>query len=222
MKLVIGLVGEKGSGKQTFVNFLRQVVSSIVIPSEQSEPRDLVTSTLSEKDSSTPLRSGRNDIIIRQVRFSDILGQTLLLWDIPNTRENLQKLSIAMKNTFGQEALSRAAEFNIKNETADIIVLDGARRESEIAIVRKQAPNLLVYITADQNLRYERLKNRSEKVGETGLSRKQFMQEEAVETETKIPELGAKADIKIENNGSLEEFRQKVEKLCEKYIFSIK
>lgn len=180
MKLVIGLVGEKGSGKQTFVNYFRQIAY---------------------------------DLAIRQVRFSDILGQTLILWDIPNTRENLQKLSIAMKDTFGQEALSHAAEFNIENETSDIIILDGARRESEIEIVRKQTPNLVVYVTADQNLRYERLKNRSEKVGETGLSREQFMQEEMVETETFIPKLGAKADIKIENNGSLEELKNKVQEL---------
>ncbi len=179
MKLVIGLVGEKGSGKQTFVNFIRLV----------------------------------QDYSIRQIRFSDILGQTLVLWDIPNTRENLQQLSIAMKDSFGQEALAHAAEFNIENETADIIILDGARRESEIEIIRKQTPNLLVYITANQNLRFERLKNRSEKVGETGLSHEQFMKEETVETETLIPQLGAKADVKIENNGSLEEFKKQVERL---------
>lgn len=197
MKLVIGLVGEKGSGKQTFVNFLRQIITS---------PSAL-----------------HNDMTVRQVRFSDILGQTLILWDILNTRENLQKLSIAMKNTFGQESLSHAAEFNIENETADIIILDGARRQSEIEIVRKQTPNLLVYVTADQNLRYERLKNRSEKVGETGLSREKFMQEEAVETETLIPKLGTKTDIKIENNGSLEEFKNKIQEfyndLCRKSFF---
>lgn len=195
MKLVIGLVGEKGSGKQTFVNFLRQIASS-----------------------ATPPRNDGEGLTIRQVRFSDILAQTLLIWDIPNTRENFQKLSIAMKNTFGQEALAHAAEFNIENDEADIIILDGARRESEIEIVKKQNPSLLVYITADQKLRFERLKNRSEKVGETGLSFEQFMKEEQVETETLIPKLGSKADVKIENNGSLEEFKKEIEKFYQEHI----
>ncbi len=185
MKLVIGLVGEKGSGKQTFVNFLRQIAA---------------------------------DLNIRQVRFSDILAQTLLIWDLPNTRENLQKLSITMKDTFGTEALAHAAEFNIENDNADIIILDGARRESEVEIIKKQNPNLLVYITTDQNLRFERLKNRSEKVGETGLSFEKFMKEENIETETLIPKLGVKADVKIANNGTLEEFKQEVEKFYQEYI----
>lgn len=185
MKLVIGLVGEKGSGKQTFVNFLKQIA---------------------------------DDLNIRQVRFSDILAQTLLIWDIPNTRENFQKLSIAMNQTFGAETLAHAAEFNIESDSADIIILDGARRESEVEIIKKQNPSLLVYITADQKLRYDRLKNRSEKVGETGLSFEQFMKEENIETETLIPKLGAKADVKIENNGSLEEFKTEIAEFFQKHI----
>lgn len=60
---VIGLVGEKGSGKQTFVNFLKEIASS---PAERGP------------------RNDRGGVLnIRQVRFSDILAQTLILWDIP-------------------------------------------------------------------------------------------------------------------------------------------
>lgn len=212
MKLVIGLVGEKGSGKQTFVNFLKQIASTSVIPN------NVEGSSIKLADSSL---IAQNDIVIRQVRFSDILAQTLLIWDIPNTRENFQKLGIAMNQTFGQETLAHAAEFNIENDNADIIILDGARRESEIEIVKKQNPHLLVYITADQKLRFERLKNRSEKVGETGLSFEQFMQEENIETETLIPKLGESADVKIENNGSLEEFKSEIEKFYQDKIKSL-
>lgn len=183
MKLVIGLVGEKGSGKQTFVNFLKQIVL------RQAQDKSLN---------------------IRQVRFSDILAQTLLIWDIPNTRSNHQKLAIVMNDVFGTKALAHAAQFNIEGDSADVIILDGVRRQSEAKMVKKQKPSILIYITANQDLRYRRLKNRSEKVGETGLSFEQFMEEEKVKTETEIPKIGSKADIKIENNGSLEEFKKKI------------
>lgn len=219
MKLVIGLVGEKGSGKQTFVNFLKNIAFTSVIPSDNEESQDYKNTVSTDSSSdSVGTQNDNKELIIRQVRFSDILAQTLLIWDIPNTRENLQKLSIAMKNSFGQEALAHAAEFNIENETADIIILDGARRESEVEIIKKQTPSLLVYITADQKLRFERLKNRSEKVGETGLSLEQFMKEETVETETLIPKLGKQADVKIENNGTLEEFKKKIQDFYDQYI----
>lgn len=182
MKLVIGLVGEKGSGKQTFVNFFKEVA----------------------------LRQAQG-LSIRQVRFSDILAQTLLIWDIANTRANLQKLAMVMNDNFGAKALAHAAEFNIETEMADILILDGVRRQSEVRMV-KNLGGTLIYITADQKLRFERLKKRSEKVGETGLSYEQFMQEEMVKTELEIPKLGAKADVKIENNGTLEDFRKEIEK----------
>ena len=180
MKLVIGLVGEKGSGKQTFVNFF--------------------------KDLNPNLKIG-------QVRFSDILAQTLLMWDIPITRSNLQQLSIAMDKTFGSKTLAHAAKFNIEGETADIIIFDGIRGFAQVDMIKTYPKNIIVYITAKQKLRYQRLKNKSEKVGETGLSFEQFMKEEKVKTELEIPKLGKMADVKIENNGTLDEFKTKIKQL---------
>ncbi|MBI2338118.1 hypothetical protein HYU95_02945 [Candidatus Daviesbacteria bacterium] len=187
---VLGLVGEKGSGKQTFVNFLKQIASSRTPRNDKSEAS-----------------------VIRQVRFSDILAQTLILWDIPITRSNLQKLSLMMSETFGQTALAKAAKFYFEGDRADIIILDGIRRAAEVRLVRSFPDNTLIYITADQKLRYQRLKTRSEKVGEVGLTFEQFLKEEKSKAEKEIPKISKKADIKLENNGSLEEFKAKIRNL---------
>ncbi len=180
MTKIIGLIGEKGSGKQTFVNFLKDIAP---------------------------------DKNIRQVRFSDILAQTLMIWDIPNTRSNLQKLSIAMNETFGQSALANAAKYSIEGDNADVIIFDGIRREGELNLVQGMKNSQLIYITADQNLRYQRLKRRSEKVGEVGLTFEQFLEEENSKAEKNIPSLGQKADKKMENNGSLDQFKDKIKNL---------
>lgn len=171
---VIGLVGEKGSGKQTFVNILKSLYP---------------------------------DKNIRQVRFSDILAQTLMIWDIPNTRPNLQKLAIIMNDAFGTQALAKAARFSIEGDRADIIVFDGVRTKDEEKLVKSFKNSILLYITAPAKLRFERLKKRSEKIGETGLSFEQFSLEEKSKRETQVPEIGQRADIKIENKGTLEEFK---------------
>lgn len=173
---VLGLVGEKGSGKQTFVNFLKEIAP---------------------------------DLNIRQVRFSDILAQTLVLWDIPVTRTNLQKLSLVMNDGFGTKALADAAKFSIEGDKADVIIFDGIRRKEEFKLTR----GTVIYITADQKLRYERLKKRSEKVGEVGFTWEQFMEEENSKAESEIPALSKKADFKIENNGTKEEFKSSILKL---------
>ena len=184
---VIGLIGEKGSGKQTFVNFLKDL---------------------------TP------DLNIRQVRFSDILAQTLMLWDLPNTRENLQKLAIMMNDSFGAQALANAAKFSIEGDSSDVIIFDGIRREAELQLVKKMPDHKLIYITADQNLRYERLKKRSEKVGEAGLTFEQFLAEEDSKAEKLISLLGKEADIKIENNKDILEFREKIKEFAKSCILS--
>ncbi len=176
---VIGLVGEKGSGKQTFVNFLKEI---------------------------------NPDLNIRQVRFSDILVQTLMLWDIPLTRPNLQKLAIIMNQSFGEHALADAAKFSIAGDKADVIILDGIRRQAEYELV-KEMKGSLIYITANQNLRYQRLKLRSEKVGEVGLSFEQFLEEEASKAELEIPKISKKADITIENNGTKDDFKSSILKV---------
>lgn len=175
---VLGLIGEKGSGKQTFVNFLKEIAPHLAI---------------------------------RQVRFSDILAQTLLIWDLPITRANLQKLSLVINEAFGESSLANAAKFSIEGDTSDIIIFDGIRRKEELALVKKMAGNLLIYISAPANLRYLRLKIRSEKVGETGLTHTQFLEEEKSKAEKAIPNLGKMADLKINNEGTLNNFKQEVE-----------
>ncbi|MBI3103334.1 AAA family ATPase [Candidatus Daviesbacteria bacterium] len=193
--IVLGLVGEKGSGKQTFVNFLKQIASS----------------------PSAPRNDNGEALNIRQVRFSDILAETLLIWDIPITRSNLQHLAIMMEDTFGQSALAQAAKFSIEGDEADIIIFDGIRRESEFNLVKDMAESRLIYITAEQKLRYERLKRRSEKVGETGLTFEQFLAEEESKAEKAIPALGKQAGVKLDNNGTLDEFKQKIGKLAQTF-----
>ena len=45
---------------------------------------------------------------------------------------------------------------------------------------------------------------------------RKFLEEEKSKAETNIPSLGKKADLKIENNGSLEEFKKNIETFFKK------
>ncbi len=177
MKLIIGLVGEKGSGKETFGNILKGLIP--------------------QKD-------------IYRIHFSDILIETLDLWDISKTRGNLQILAQYM-DKFGTGLLSKAIKKRVENSKAEIIIVDGIRWQSDFEMLKSFQKNLLVYITADLQLRYERTKKRREKAFEEAASFEQFIKEEKAKNETLIPKIGEKADYKIINNGSLEEFKLAVE-----------
>lgn len=180
---IIGLVGEKGSGKDTFSKYLTEI---------------------SNKK-------------ISHIRFSDLLKQTLKLWDIEPSRANLQKLAQVLED-FGSGTVAHGLEKQIESTQADIIILDGIRWKPDVELLRKFPNHKLIYITADPKFRYERLKNRGEKIGESEMTYAQFSEEEKAPNELLIPQIGSEADIKIENNGTIEEFDQKIEVLCSKIL----
>lgn len=186
MKIIIGLVGEKGSGKETFGNFLKELL-----------PKKFID----------------------RIHFSDILIETLDLWDVSKTRGNLQILAQHMEK-FGPGILSRAIKKRVENSKAKIVIIDGIRWESDLKMLRSFPKNLLVYITADLKIRYQRTKIRHEKAFEDAASFEQFFEEEKAKNEILIPKIGKSADRKIINNGSLEEFKINVRDFVKNFLSS--
>lgn len=185
MTQIIGLVGEKGSGKDTFAQILTEIIKNKKIA---------------------------------HIRFSDLLKQTLRLWDLPITRSNLQKIAQILEDEFGPGSVAHGIEIQIQKTDADIILLDGIRWNPDVELLKKFPESLLIYITADPKLRFERLKQRGEKDGESNMDFEQFQREEQAKNELLIPEIGKGADYKILNNGSIKDFRNNVSALKDKLI----
>lgn len=182
-KIVIGLVGENGAGKETFSNFLSEVTQ------------------------------GKK---VARVGFSDFLKKTLDLWGIPPTRYNLQEISIIMRRSFGEDIVPKGMKPFIEKTRADIIILDGVRWMVDVDLIRSFPKNSLIYITAPKKVRFERLKKRRQKVGEDQMSYKDFLDSEKRETEVMIPKIGKLSDFKIENSGTLQEFKSEVKQFYQK------
>lgn len=156
---------------------------------------------------------------ISSIRYSDIPREILAVLGKEESRENMQIISTALRRAFDDEGIfNTAVKKRLQNTDADVVVLDGVRKPKEAELV-KELNGILVYITADPRVRFERRRKEAENADETGMPWEQFQKQEEAAPEVDIRNIGeTMADAKIENNGSMEEFENKVKAFLENKV----
>ncbi len=179
MRRVLGLVGEPGSGKDTFCDYLNR---------------------------------NRKDVFI--LRFSQPLTEALRIFFDQVKREDQQWLVIALRKRFGNNILGEAVAKKIKNIKKGLIILNGVRMWEEFKMIKKLGGKI-IYITADSKIRWQRVSKRGEKKDDK-VSYQKFLKMEKAASEILIPEIGKKADYKIENNGSVKDLYRSIKTVLNK------
>ncbi|MFC1640798.1 hypothetical protein ACFL2D_01970, partial [Patescibacteria group bacterium] len=100
----------------------------------------------------------------------------------------------------------------------DINLVDGLRMPLEIDTM-KQIPDFkLIYITAPQEIRHKFLNARQEKADDQ-MTFEKFKEIEAkAAPEMHVPELGKRAEFKIENTGTIEELHTKIDDVMQEIL----
>jgi len=146
--------------------------------------------------------------------YSDILEQTYWLWGYrENSRGDLQMLSSFMREQKGQDALAQAMYAKCKAASSRWVVIDGWRRSADLdpLIAELGLENIVpVWIEANADVRFGRLRIRGQKAGETSMTREVFDLQESAESERQLDAVRDFCRFKIENNGTLEEFMEKL------------
>lgn len=138
--------------------------------------------------------------------FSDSMRDVLDRLHLEETRDNLAKLSHALRQTFGEDIFAAVIETEVMREKEGIVIIDGVRRSSDIEFARKQENFILIYVEADIEKRYDRIKNREQNADDTEKTFQEFLHDHTLETEVTIPLLRTEADHIINNDGTLEDF----------------
>jgi len=146
-------------------------------------------------------------------RFSSSLRDVTKRLYLPEDRETLAKLSLILRQGFGEEVLAEVIFNDTKNAKADLVVIDGVRREQDIKHLRSLPNFKFVYIEADPKIRFERLNKRGENADDKSKTWEQFLADHKLETEQSIPPLKKFASEVIDNNGSAEELQSKLDRL---------
>jgi dephospho-CoA kinase len=83
----------------------------------------------------------------KKYRFSDILRSILDLLYIPQTRESLTKLSILLRQGYGDDLLAQVIEKKAADDKAHpLVVIDGIRRYQDIAYFNHKEGFTLWYV----------------------------------------------------------------------------
>jgi dephospho-CoA kinase len=151
---------------------------------------------------------------------SPILKRTLDDLHIPATRDNLIKLALVLKEGFWPAVVIDSLITDIEDSGAKIVIADGIRMHGDVEPFRQKYGKdfYLVYITADVRTRYKRTKLRKEKAGEDKTTFEQFLAEEGRLTEVSIHEIGATADFTIDNSGTHDDLKKRMEEVFDRNI----
>ena len=149
-------------------------------------------------------------------RFSSILRDVLERIALPNSRENLQKLSTLLRGNFGENILAKAIAMDASKFNSNIVVVDGVRRFTDLEHLNKLPNFVLIKIDADPKIRYERMKLRNENAGDSEKTYEQFLNDGNAEADAQIPEVMKTAKYEIDNSGSLEDLYSQIEKILVK------
>lgn len=154
------------------------------------------------------------------IQFGKVVNNYMDTHRLPHTEENHKKYRESLREKHGKEALAILNKELIDQalKKNSIVVIDGMRSWEEYLYLRQQYKEVkiaIVALHADKNLRDERLKKRKARNTLRGYARDI---NELIGTH--MGPTIAYADYFIENNGSFEEFVQKLEHVYRSIYFS--
>lgn len=147
----------------------------------------------------------------RHLRYSYVLDSILDLLDEPISREGESKLARGLRTVFNENILGQGILKMLRQSSENLIALDGIRYPAEVPPLKALGAHI-VYITAPVELRYERYISRQEKTDDGKLDFEEFKRRDSeASNEVHIAELGANADLIIQNIGTLDELYAKLD-----------
>lgn len=142
------------------------------------------------------------------VSMGDVIREEVELRGLEPTDENMGRIGVALREKEGDDAVARRCASEIRNKNAPVVVVDGVRSADEADYFRDEFGKdfVLVAVEAPFETRLERVRERgrSDDVDAADELRERDERELGYGMGEAIDE----ADVTIENDGSLKEFRE--------------
>ena len=154
--------------------------------------------------------------------LSDLLRKEAYERNLPKSRDTLIALGNELREIYGENILASRILDKIKKDKIKNAVISSIRNPEEIKEFKKNSDFLLLGIEAKAELRYYRaIKRAREKEDEMTLHEFLLKERGEMTVEKNKQQLGVcfkMSDLKIVNDGSIEELYEKIEELLAKII----
>ncbi|MDI3502191.1 MAG: hypothetical protein PWR13_1210 [Archaeoglobi archaeon] len=149
--------------------------------------------------------------------MGDVVRDEAKKHGIPMTSEDVGKFADELRKKYGEDIIARLCIPIIRDISSDVII-DGIRSMAEVERFRKEFGGdfILIGIEADERTRYERARKRRR--ADEVRSFEDFLKREEREKKWGIEKAMENADLIIENNGTLEEFHEKIREVLGKWM----
>jgi dephospho-CoA kinase len=150
------------------------------------------------------------------LRFSQPLRDILDRMNLPQDREHMAKLSLHLRQAFGEDIFSKVIMAEANRGAENLVVVDGVRRLPDILHLESEEHFYFVYVEASSETRYDRLTKRRQNIDDATKTPVQFEKDAQLETERQIRDLKDRADFVVNNDGPLEELQKQLDEIVAK------
>ena len=146
------------------------------------------------------------------VRMGDFVWEEVQQRGLPLTDGNVGKIAQEMRETQGMDVWAKKTLIVVKQlGNVDLVVIDGIRNPEEVMTFKETLGRefMLIAITAPDSLRHQRALSRGRADDSREIER--VKQRDQREREWGMEQVISSADEVIDNQGSLEDLRRKIE-----------
>jgi dephospho-CoA kinase len=152
------------------------------------------------------------------VNMGDVIREEVLLLGLEPTDKNLGGTGTRLRLEEGLAAVAKRCIPKLASLDVDTAIVDGVRNIEEVELFKGEFGDdfLLINIEASDEDRLERIRKRG-RADDKLMDGNALLVRDERELGWGMRESIKRADLTIENNGTVDEFREKVKKVLEKY-----
>jgi dephospho-CoA kinase len=153
-------------------------------------------------------------LAIPVIVMGDVIREEAFRQGLPGTDANLGEIASRLRKDRGMAAIAGLTLPAIEKEDAPLVVVDGIRGDAEVGFFREKFPGfILIGIDAPFAARLARLSSRGR--DDDGMTEEELVLRDRREISWGLGRALAGADDLLCNNGTMEEFEEKVRALLE-------